>query len=219
MEAATSSAWDLLLIGFRLPLMDGPAAVRMIREREEPSGRRLPIIALMSDPGAAEMAACLSAGMEGYLTRPLDSGQLWNTLQRWLKPVPGTASAVPAEVSPEPPPPKEPEAMFDLEPVLLQHDRDMGFIRELVDIFLADTPAGLRDIKIALQRDDLARAERIAHGMKGACANFGVAPLADIFSEIETHSRDGQPDAALKAHSRAAHPYAAVEIALEKLES
>ena len=59
-----------------------------------------------------------------------------------------------------------------------------------------------------------AQAERIAYGMKGACANFGVAPLADIFSEIETHGRNGQPEAALEAHARAAHRYTAGEIAL-----
>lgn len=214
-EAASSSAWDLLLIGFRLPVMGGPEATKAIREREDPSGRRLPIIALMSDPSTADMEACLSAGMDGYLNRPLVADQLWSTLQRWLKPVPGKPAASPAGVPPESPP-GEPET-FDLEPVLQRHDRDMEFIRELAGIFLTDTPRGLRELKAALRRKDPARAERIAHGMRGACGNFGVEALAELFAEIEFACREGRLAAAQEALARAVRLLTSVEKSLGQL--
>jgi two-component system sensor histidine kinase/response regulator len=174
-EAAASTDWDVLLIDFRLPGMDGPEAARVIREREDPSGRRLPIIALVSDTTPADMEACLSAGMDGYLTRPLHENQLWNTLRRWLKPVPGMPAATLA---------REPEAVFDLDPVLRKHQRNMGVVGELAAIFLADTPRGLREIESAVRREDLSQVERIARGLKVACASFGVSPLSGLFAEI-----------------------------------
>jgi two-component system sensor histidine kinase/response regulator len=207
-EAAASTDWDVLLIDFRLPGMDGPEVARVIREREDPSGRRLPIIALVSDTTPADMEACLSAGMDGYLTRPLHENQLWNTLRRWLKPVPGMLAATLA---------REPEAVFDLDPVLRKHQRNMGVVGELAAIFLADTPRGLREIESAVRREDMSQVERIARGLKVACASFGVSPLSGLFAEIETHGREGRPEAALEAQARAVRLFASVEAALEKL--
>lgn len=210
LTAASTSAWDLLLIGFHLPVMGGPDAARAIREREAPSARRLPIIAMMSEPSAMDMDVCLSAGMDGYLTRPLAADQLWNTMKRWLKPVPGkpgagrtTAPAVRPEV-------------FDLEPVLKRHDRNMEFIRELADIFLTDTPRGLRELEVALRRKDWALAERLARGMKGACENFGVAAMGKCFAEIQTCCSEGRLEAAVNARDAADRLFASVETALGK---
>ena len=107
--------------------------------------------------------------------------------------------------------------VFDLDPVYRKHNRNMELVSELAGIFLTDTPRGLREIAAAVERQDLAQAERIAKGLKRACANLGVSALAGLFAEIETHSREGRPEEVLEAHGRAGRLYASVEAALEKV--
>lgn len=67
-----------------MPVMDGYEASRHIRSNE-PSGQRIPIIALTADAMKGADAQCLAAGMDDYLSKPLDRTKLAACLERWLK--------------------------------------------------------------------------------------------------------------------------------------
>jgi signal transduction histidine kinase/ActR/RegA family two-component response regulator len=78
---------DLVLMDSQLPVMDGLAATREIRRWEEATGRqRLPIIALTANAYDEDRRRCLAAGMDGFLTKPIDLDELYVTLAKWLVP-------------------------------------------------------------------------------------------------------------------------------------
>jgi signal transduction histidine kinase len=78
---------DLVLMDIQLPVLDGLAATREIRRWEEAKGRqRLPIIALTANAFDDDRKRCLAAGMDGFLTKPIDLEELYVTLARWLAP-------------------------------------------------------------------------------------------------------------------------------------
>lgn len=77
-----TSSFDLVLMDVQMPEMDGFEATRAIREREQPSGNHLPIIALTANAMAGDQERCLAAGMDGYLSKPLKSRELFDAIER-----------------------------------------------------------------------------------------------------------------------------------------
>lgn len=90
-----NSHFDLVLMDLNLPVMDGFAATRAIRAL--PGGARLPIIALTANAMPGDRERCLEGGLDDHLAKPLDRDQLWQALERWLRPhaQPAPAAATP----------------------------------------------------------------------------------------------------------------------------
>lgn len=84
-DALTHAAYDLVLMDCQMPVMDGFTATQRIRELEA-EGRleRLPIIALTAHAMQGDREACLSHGMDDYLSKPFNLNQLYEVLTRWL---------------------------------------------------------------------------------------------------------------------------------------
>lgn len=73
----------------------------------------------------------------------------------------------------------------------LNPDDSTGFLKELIDIYLQDTPARMTDIGTALAAQDATAVMRAAHSIKGSSSNFGAAILADLAHEIELQGKTG----------------------------
>jgi CheY-like chemotaxis protein len=87
-DAATAFPFGLILMDCVMPHVDGYRATRTIRAFEERIGRRTPIVALTADAMHGARSACLAAGMDEYLTKPVELARLEAVLERWL-PTPG----------------------------------------------------------------------------------------------------------------------------------
>jgi CheY-like chemotaxis protein/HPt (histidine-containing phosphotransfer) domain-containing protein len=97
-EAVTRNPYDLVLMDWQMPVLDGLTATAAIRRWEQAQGRlRLPIIALTANIVKGFREECLAAGMDDYMSKPFEQDQLAAILERWL---PAAASAPPASTSP-----------------------------------------------------------------------------------------------------------------------
>ncbi|MBL8304286.1 MAG: response regulator, partial [Ideonella sp.] len=85
-EQALGGHYDLVLMDMQMPGTDGLAATRAIREH---LGERLPIIAMTANAFGEDRAACLAAGMNDHVAKPVDPALLYDTLLRWLPPAEG----------------------------------------------------------------------------------------------------------------------------------
>ena len=84
-EAWEKAAWDVILMDMQMPVVDGLTATRRIREAEAASGRdRTPIIALTANAMAHQMQACLAAGMDGHVAKPIEAARLFEALEAAL---------------------------------------------------------------------------------------------------------------------------------------
>jgi CheY-like chemotaxis protein len=88
LELALAHPYDLILMDMQMPVMDGLAAARALRER----GLRLPIVAMTANAFAEDRAACLAAGMDDHVSKPVDPAALYAILLRWLAPQAGVRS-------------------------------------------------------------------------------------------------------------------------------
>ena len=76
---------DLILMDLQMPEMDGREATQKIRELERDSGKRVPIIALSAEAQPEEMESSLQAGIDDYITKPIDAKKLKSVLKKHLK--------------------------------------------------------------------------------------------------------------------------------------
>jgi CheY-like chemotaxis protein len=131
---AGKHTFDVVLMDLQMPEMDGYEATHRLRERLGPQD--LPIIAMTADALESDQRKCLDAGMNDYVSKPVDPDQLLATLARWIKPDPGRgAVALPVRIACEAPvdfPTQIPGV--DLESALRRLSGD----RELIDNLLHD---------------------------------------------------------------------------------
>ena len=169
--------FDLILMDLQMPEMDGITATREIRAREAP-GARTPIVALTANAMPGQEARCLEAGMDGFMTKPLQLTRLQGTLAQLGLALASTPEivATPQVVARVP---------IDLARLLELTEGDPEFTRELADTFLCSGQQILAEMQAALDSLDRGALGRAAHKLKGASANIHAEPLRELAQELE----------------------------------
>ena len=181
--------YDLVLMDCQMPEMDGYAATRTIRnnEIELDSGRHLPIVALTANAMAGDADKCLAAGMDGYLSKPISSEALMQTLNRWLRgeDLADNGSAATNAAAPEAP--AEDDDYQRVKAVLgSKHAR-------LVSIYLSEAEARLATLQDAFAAADQEQTRLLAHAIKGTSLSIGAREFARLLDKIETLAEAGAP--------------------------
>ena len=164
-----------------MPVMDGIAATRKIREFEAASGggaRHVPIVALTANALTGDRERCEAAGMDGYLTKPIEVERLREILTQF-----GLAKASPA--SGHPGPPVDSESAGDLSRFNEITDGDAAFAQELIVTFTNSSEGQLRQIADAFAKADRDGLCKVAHQLKGASANMHALKLKSLAQQLE----------------------------------
>jgi len=175
---------DLVLMDIQMPEIDGLTATRMIREGEKPGCSRLPIIALTAHAMNGDRERCLDAGMDGYISKPLNCHELEETIAgivRDCNPIPRISGGDPNSSSAA--------ATWDIRKILARLGGDPKLLHEVVEIFLTDGPEHQQSLRRAVAEADAAGIEKAAHILKGELSYLGASVAARRAGELEDLGR------------------------------
>ena len=188
LELVRTQDYLALLMDCQMPVMDGYDATRAIRSHE-PDGRRTPIIALTASATEGERERCLTAGMDDFVTKPIDARILENTLARWTtRPEVDQSDSTGAET-----PPVTPRAAAEV-PVL-DHPRlqmfldlqpgEASLLDRTVASFLTRSPDTVGLISHAVVTGSAPDLVQAAHKLKGSALNLGLPRVGAVCAELE----------------------------------
>ena len=193
-EAARDGGFDAILMDVQMPHMDGYTATRHIRAHE--TGRRQPIIAMTAAAVAGERERCLEAGMDDFLTKPVDAGRLAETLKRWLAPSPWYADRL------------DLDRLEELRGLDDPGDRS-SYVDRALGNFLGGTEEQMALMETAAAAGDADQLRAVAHRLAGSALNLGAVALGEGARELEEHIMNGSLADAVAALPKLAEQMAA----------
>ena len=195
LEALRRQPYDLILMDVQMPILDGLEATRRIRA-EFPPERQPRIVALTANVLREQREACLAAGMDDFVQKPVGFAELREALSRCAGQPASEITAEPAVAS------AALDGVTPLDPTRLDGLRRLGetagkpIVPALVETYLAETPRRLERMRQAVDREDAADLAFVAHSLKGISAQLGVLQVAEVSARLEKVARDAELGAA-----------------------
>ncbi len=183
-----------ILMDMQMPEMDGLEATRTLRA--DPQFCDLPIIAMTANAMKQDLDACLAAGMNDHITKPIDRNAMLTTLRRWLprcepdaeQPMENQQAAPSAD-------PSLPNLDgINVADTLARLGLDFSSLRKMLIRFADGQKQTVTDLAAAVAANDPAAAARHAHALAGAAGNLGADSLRVASKALEQAGRDGQKD-------------------------
>ena len=176
-EAVKSLRYDLVLMDCHMPVMNGYEATGEIRRLEGP-GAKIPIVAMTANALQGDRERCLNAGMNDYISKPVNVGKLEEIVTKW--------ASLKEEKDPHMPAitPSLDRAALDAIRELDPDGRG-GFLRELIDTFLSDASSRIEAMNSAIERRDGTTLWQLAHAFKSSSGNLGVIRIEMLSRELE----------------------------------
>lgn len=183
-EAVSKIKYDLIFMDVHMPEMDGLEASIKINKMFLPEKRPI-IIAMTANAMQGDREACIEAGMDDYLSKPVRIEELQACLDKWGTKIIAHRGNVLERLKKEKLNTKiinEDKIPFLEE---LQEEDDLLFFIELIDIYLNETPQNIQKVFDAVSRKDLSALSFYAHKLKGASVSLGIEEVNKIAEELE----------------------------------
>ncbi len=191
-EAVMAGAYDLVLMDVQMPDMNGFEATNRIREVEGRTGKHIPVVAMTAHALKDDRQACLDAGMDDYVSKPVRPWELERVIGRFFE---GIDQGNTGEVID----PASSDRSFPIDRALLlsRVGGDQALCDELIALFIEDFPLLIKELKKALPEGDMAAMQRLAHKMKGAAANIEAHVIRELVHRLEGWGTVNDPESAL----------------------
>ncbi len=192
LEAVARESFDAILMDVQMPGLDGLETTRAIRSRERGGHRRTPIVAFTAHAMREDRDRCIAAGMDEYLSKPVETSTLLEALTRVARPArdeaaaSGHAPTAAGKPAAAPSPVPDPPHVAALRRIV---GGDEKLLREVVGVFLEDTPGKLSGLAIALAAQDASALAIAAHGLKGSAAALGARAATEAAAHLEALAR------------------------------
>jgi CheY-like chemotaxis protein len=177
---------DLILMDVQMPEMDGFEATKLIREREKANGGHIPIVAMTAHAMKGDREKCLSAGMDSYISKPINAEDLFSVIEnltngsRDKESRPASKYVAPLA-----------EDVFDLSKAMSAVDGDRQVFEEVANVFLKDAADKIGELKEGVCRNDAKAVEQSAHALKGSVGYFGAKRAFDAAQRLELIGKNG----------------------------
>lgn len=186
LEYIKQKKYDLIFMDIQMPGMDGIDVTNQIRANEVP-GQHVPIIALTAHALSAEREAVLCAGMDDYLTKPIDEKELQRIVQRWTKKLVAAKQKSPPTVSNEAEE-QDPNAFVPVnwEQTLKLAGNKTNLAKDMLKGLVDSLKPAQASINQAFAKKDLRKMRDEVHRLHGACCYCGVPALRSAVASLET---------------------------------
>jgi two-component system, sensor histidine kinase and response regulator len=206
LAAFDAERFDLVLMDVQMPEMDGFEATAAIRSREEGDVRRTPIVAMTAHAMKGDRERCLAAGMDDYVSKPVQRSELLRVLA-WAADGIAVTEAPPTVLPPA----------CDRRSAIARLDGDEELFADLSNVFLQDSVRLMEEIRQAVATKNAPWVHRAAHGLKGAAGYVGGEPTVQAAATLEAIGAAGNLDAADLAFETLSHEMSRLTTALTDL--
>ena len=177
LDLCQEEVFDLILMDMQMPIMGGLEAVTTLRSRDYNGA----IVMLTANAFEKEKQACISAGCDNFLMKPLDINALFDNIEKYLTPldVSLTSRSIVSTISPEK------NTTLDDSIIVSTIITKNGKFKNLVEIFAQKLPDFIRHISEALDKNDIEQLTQHVHQLKGVGGNYGFIMITDVCIIIE----------------------------------
>jgi signal transduction histidine kinase/CheY-like chemotaxis protein/HPt (histidine-containing phosphotransfer) domain-containing protein len=200
LEMVKTGHYHLILMDMQMPNLDGLTATRIIRAI--PDYAQVPILAMTANAFDDDRQACLAAGMNDHIAKPVDPGVLFAKMKRWLSGEPVAKPEPLAAPEPAPAPAGEDTIRQNLAAIEgLDIRAGMALVTQLpmyirmLHLFIDTQRSAPQLIREALDAGEIDRALDVAHALKGSAGTLGATRLRELAAAVELPLRAQLPDA------------------------
>ena len=196
-SAVERHKFDLVLMDVQMPEMGGLEATQAIRETEKTTGGHLPIIAMTAHAMQGDRQKCLDAGMDGYLSKPLDPKTFLRTIEESVAAPTSDSKVVRGESNGG----SSEAEQLDAKALMARFSGNKKLLRTIVGTFREDCPKMMARIRTALSAHDAVALADGCHALKGSVGNFGHSPALETATQMEKNARQGKLDGAWELYA------------------
>ena len=174
---------NLVLMDCNMPVLNGYDATRAIRDGQAGEGHRdIPVIAMTANALKGESEKCYEAGMNNYLTKPIDAGE-------FIEKITGCLSLAKVDKVPNQTHVEPTQAIWQCEEALVRLDNNKALLKKLLSLFINESHEKRETLAMAIAAEDREKVRFTAHAFKGNAADVGADALKEMLNELEYQAK------------------------------